>query len=104
MSIGWTLLGTFGQLVLAYLLFMLVAFSGGGLASNSRVSPAQMQLLDWSLFALPGSCALSAAIVSGLHWAGGSARCYGWYALPLAAAVPYFSYLSMLTRQIRNRR
>ena len=39
MSWGWTLLGVFGQLLLAYLLFMLVAFSGGGLASGGSLRP-----------------------------------------------------------------
>lgn len=104
MSIGWTLLGTLGQLILGYVLFMLVAFSGGGLVSNCRVRPAQIKILDWSLFALPGSCALSAVIVLCLHWSGGSARSYAWYALPLVAAVLYFSYLNVVAKQTRQGR
>jgi hypothetical protein len=67
MSILWTRLGRFGQLILAHVLFMLVAFSGGGLVSNGRVRRAQVKTLDLSLFVLPGACALSAVIVLCLH-------------------------------------
>lgn len=104
MSISWTLLGTFTQAMLGYLLFMLVAFSAGGLASGNQFRPAQMKVLDLSLFALPGSCALSAVIVLGLHWAGGSARSYGWYLLPLLVTALYFAYFNALVRRLRRDR
>lgn len=104
MSMGWTLLGTFGQLILGYLLFMLVAFSAGGLANGNQFRPAQMKVLDLSLFVLPGACALSAVIVLCLQWAGGSARSYGWYLLPLVATALYFAYFSALVRSVRRGR
>lgn len=104
MSIGWTLLGTFGQLMLAYLLFMLVAFSAGGLVSGGQFRRVQVKFLDLSLFVLPGTCGLCAVIVLYLHWAGGSARSYWWYALPLAATTLYFAYFSVLVRQVRRGR
>ena len=86
MSLGWTLMGTVGQLMLAPFLFMLVAFSGGGLVSGRHFRPPQVRILDISLLALPGACALSAVIVLYLHWDGSSAmrtggmhyRCWGW--------------------------
>lgn len=102
MTMGWTLLGTLGQLTLGYVLFMLVAFSAGGLATGNQLRPTQMKVLDLSLFALPGACALSAVIVLGLHWAGGSARSYGWYLLPLSATAWYFAYFNALVRQMRR--
>jgi TRAP-type C4-dicarboxylate transport system permease small subunit len=102
MSILWTRLGRFGQLILAHVLFMLVAFSGGGLVSNGRVRRAQVKTLDLSLFVLPGACALSAVIVLCLHGWGGSARSYCWYALPLIMAVLYFAYFQSLVRQVRR--
>lgn len=100
MTMGWTVLGTFGQLVLGYVLFMLVAFSAGGLASGNQLRSTQMKVLDWSLFGLPGSCALSAVIVICLHCAGGSERSYGWYLLPLIATTGYFAYFNALVRQV----
>ncbi len=104
MTIGWTLLGTFGQLMLGYLLFMLVAFSAGGLATGNQFRPAQVRLLDLSLFALPGACVLSAVIVLCLHWAGGGARSYGWYLLPLIATGSYLAYFNALVGQVRRGR
>ena len=73
MSIGWTLLCTFGQLMLAYVLFMLVVFSAGGVVKGGPFRPAQMKILDASMFVLPGTCGLSAIIVWYLHWAGSTA-------------------------------
>ena len=102
MSIGWTLLGTFGQLMLAYFLFMLVAFSAGGLVNGGRFRRIQVKILDLSLFVLPGTCALSAVIVLYLHWRGGSALSYGWHALPLVATVLYLAYLHTLIHRSRR--
>jgi hypothetical protein len=102
MPIGWTVLGTLGQLMLAHVLFMLVAFSAGGLANGGQFRRVQMKILDLSLFALPGSCVLSAAIVLYLHWRGGSALSYGWHGLPLAATALYLTYLHLLIRQSRR--
>jgi hypothetical protein len=103
-SIGWTLLGTFGQLMLAYFLFMLVAFSAGGLVNGGRFRRVQVKVLDLSLFVLPGTCALSAAIVLYLHWRGGSALSYWWHALPIAATVLYLAYFRILVHQSRRGR
>lgn len=96
MTFGWTLLGTFGQLLLAYLLFMLVAFSGGGLANGQSLRPGQLKVLDLSIFALPGACGLSVLIVLCLQISGGGGWSYAWYALPLLATVLYLGYLRIL--------
>jgi hypothetical protein len=102
MSIGWTLLGTFGQLMLACFLFMLVAFSAGGLVSGGRFRGLQVKVLDLSLLALPGTCALSAVIVLYLQWRGASALSYWWHALPVAATVLYLAYFRILVHQSRR--
>lgn len=99
MSFGWTVLGTIGQLMLANFLFMLVAFSAGGFVSGRQLGRLAMKILNLSLFALPGSCALAALIVLYLHWQGGSGASYWWYALPLAATALYFAYLHALIRR-----
>jgi hypothetical protein len=104
MSIGWTLLGTFGQLMLAVFLFMLVAFSGGGLVNGGNFRRAQVRVLDLSALVLPGTCALSAAIVLFLHWQGAGATSYAWYALPLGATALYLIYFRILVHQSRGGR
>lgn len=104
MSIEWTVLGTFGQLLLAVLLFMLVAFSGGGLANGHRLGRAAMKVLDASLFVLPGTCVLSTLIVWYLQWAGGGTDSYGWFALPLAATALYFAFFQALIRRLGRAR
>jgi hypothetical protein len=104
MSIGWTLLGTFGQLMLAVYLFMLVAFSAGGLVNGGHFRRAQVRVLELSLFVLPGTCALSTVIVLFLHWQGAGAPSYAWYALPLGATVLYLVYFRILVHQSRGDR
>ena len=98
MSWGWTLLGVFGQLLLAYLLFMLVAFSGGGLASGRSLHPRRLRVLNLAIFVLPGACLCSALIVLGLQVAGGGAGAYAWHVLPLVAPALYLGYLRWLVR------
>jgi hypothetical protein len=104
MSIGWTLLGTFGQLMLAVYLFMLVAFSAGGLVNGGDFRRAQVRVLDVSALVLPGTCLWSAAIVLVRHWQGAGAQSYAWYALPLGATALYLLYFRILVRQSRGGR
>lgn len=99
MSFAWTLLGTIGQLLLAYLLFMLVVFSAGGLGAGARLGRAERRVLNLSIYLLPALCVLSAGIVIGLYLRGGGAASYGWYALPLAGAVSYVAYAARLGRR-----
>jgi len=101
MSFGWTLAGTILQLMLANFLFMLVAFSGGGLASGNSLGKRRIGILNLSLFLLPALCALSACIVIWLHWRGGAIS-YAWYALPLVATVFYVGYVTALGQRNRS--
>jgi hypothetical protein len=55
---GSTSPGPFGQLMLAYLLFMLVAFSAGALVSGNQFRRAQLRILELSLLVLRGACGL----------------------------------------------
>ena len=64
---------------------MVVVLSGGGIVNDNHFRRVQVKILDLSMFVLHGACALSAVMVLYLHWDGGSARSYWWYALPLAA-------------------
>lgn len=98
MSFVWTLLGTIAQLMLAYLLFMLVVFSAGGLANGVALGKFQLGILNLSIFLLPALCLLSACIVIYLHLRAGGAASYAWYAMPLVATVLYVAYVTWLGR------
>ncbi|WHZ10259.1 MAG: hypothetical protein OJF60_000698 [Burkholderiaceae bacterium] len=98
MSLGWTVLGTFAQLMLAMFLCMLVIFSGASIANGGTLGGFQMRILNLSIFVLPGLCAVSAAVVIYLHLRGGSVASYWWYAMPLVAATLYLAYAIWLGR------
>lgn len=102
MSIGWTVAGTLGQLMLALGLFMFATFAGGGLVTGNQLHPRALRLLDLSLFVLPGTCVVSTFIVIFLHASGSGVRSYGWYVLPLVATGLYLVFLNRLVRQIRR--
>ena len=98
MSIGWVITGTFLQGCLALFLFMLVAFSGGGVANGRALRKFQLGILDRSLYLLPATCILSAAIVIYQYSSGGGLYSYWWYGLPLLATVSYFIYLNKVIK------
>lgn len=96
MSLTWTILGTIFQLLLAYFLFMVVVFSAAGIGNGAQLDKLQLNILNLSMYVLPAMCAVSAGIVVYLHRHGGSAACYWWYAMPLAATVLYLVYAVVL--------
>lgn len=97
MSLGWVIAGTFGQLMLGCFLFMVVAFSGGGIANGNTLSKLQHGILDFSIFALPLSCALSAGIVLYLYNTGANSSSYWWYGLPLIVTALYIWFALTLS-------
>ena len=101
MTIGWTLAGTFAELMLAGFLFMLVVFSAGGMANGIALGKLEVAILDLSMVLLPGLCLASAGYVVYLHAHGGSASSYRWYLLPVAATVLYFLYAAVLLKRSR---
>lgn len=56
-----------------------------------------------SIYLLPALCVSSAGIVIGLQWRGGGTASYGWYALPLVAAVFYVWFALRLGRRSQHR-
>jgi hypothetical protein len=103
MSWGWTIAGSIGELMLALFLFMLVAFSAGGLGGGRPLRRFELAALNLSIYLLPALCVASAGIVVGLQWFGGGAASYRWYALPLVAAVPYVGFVLHLGRRSQHR-
>lgn len=103
MSWGWTIAGSIGELMLAVVLFMLVAFSAGGLAEGGQLRRFERVALNLSIYLLPALCVASAGIVIGLQWHGGGTASYGWYALPRVAAAFYVRFVLRLGRRSRER-
>lgn len=83
MSLGWVIAGSVAEVTLAFFLFMLGAFAGGGIANGNNLSKFHMAVLDFSLLALPASCIISGGIVVYFYNTGGNAMAYWWYAVPL---------------------
>lgn len=94
----WVILGTISQACLAMLVFMIVAFSAGGIANGSSLNSIQMGVLNLSLFILPGLCVISGGIVIYQYYNGGDASSYWWYAMPVLATVVYLIYAASLNK------
>ena len=98
MSLIWVIVGSLAQLCLAFFMFMLAAFAGGGIANGNSLTPMQLRILDWSLYFLPGSCVISAVTVIVLYFRGVGAEGYWWYLLPVVAVAIYFFNIKYLIR------
>ncbi|MEJ2631656.1 MAG: hypothetical protein P8011_11185 [Acidihalobacter sp.] len=96
MSLLWVIFGSLVQLTLAAMFFMLVVFSSAGIANCRTLTHMQSKVLDWSIYALPLSCVLSAVLMIILYWNGSSAIAYWWYALPAVAITAYLIFALML--------
>lgn len=92
MSLIGVILGTLLQMMLAYFFFMVVVFSAAGIANGGGLSAFQTGVLDFSIYALPATCLVSAGIVLCLYKSGAGSSSYWWYASPLAAMALYFVY------------
>jgi len=97
MSLGWVIAGTFGQLMLAFLLFMMAVFAGGGLANGNSLSERQILLLDLSMLALPASAVISAGVVIYQYATDGGPSSYWWYGLPAVAFALYALIVASIT-------
>lgn len=98
MSLPWVIMGTFIQVVLAIFLFVLVAFSAGGIDNLKQPGRLRATILDVSLYVLPVLCLVSAAIVIYEYTTGGSTASYWWYCLPGAVALIYAVYARRLKK------
>lgn len=97
MSLRWVIAGVAGQLVLGGFLFMYVAFSAAGVVNEHVLSKLQTGILNFSMFALPLICVLSAGIVLFQYKNGGSATSYWWHVAPILAVALYTFYVSRLS-------
>lgn len=98
MSLTWVIIGSIAQLMLAGFLFMLVAFSAGGIVNNGSIKPFQLAILNLFIYLLPASCLVSAGVVIYQYRHGGDAQVYWWYLLPVIAAVIYLVFAIKLNK------
>ncbi|NWO05974.1 MAG: hypothetical protein HLX50_09830 [Alteromonadaceae bacterium] len=99
MSLTGVILGTVGQLMLAFILFMFSIFMGAGVANTAELQPWQLRVLDAAIYALPGVCVLTAAGVMAAYLAGASAQHYHWYWVSPGIAALYVVWVSALSGQ-----
>ncbi len=99
MSLFGVITGTFFQLMLMYFIFMIVVFSGSGLANGRSLGKISTTLLNVSMFALPSLCLISAGIIIYLYSTDGSVHSYGWHSLPFFGITLYFIYFFILSNK-----
>ncbi len=101
MSLFWLIVSVVAQLGLAMMLFLLVAFSGGGIANQEGVRRSVILVLDVALYVLPLLCLVSAGLMVHGYLSGASARTYGWHLLPVLPAVAYLVFAVSLSGTTR---
>jgi hypothetical protein len=103
LSTGWTIFGSIAQLMLAYMLFMLAVFAGGGMANGRKLAKRQIRYLDRAMVALPGSAVLSVVIVLYHYYDGSGPWAFMWYALPVLPVIAYLTFLKKLSSRSKNK-
>ena len=97
MSFFWVVLSVVFQLGLAFMLFLLVAFSGAGIANSTRLDRLPSLVLDASLYALPLLCCISAWMIVQGYRSDASAHTFWWHLLPIPAAIAYLLFALALS-------
>lgn len=99
MSLTWVIIDTIAQLMLAFFLFMLVAFSAGGIVNRKEpLKPIQSSLLNLSIYLLPGLCLVSALLLICGYRNNWSTATYWWQLLPITATAIYLAYAIKLNK------
>lgn len=97
MSFFWVVVSVIFQLGLAFMLFLLVAFSSAGIANGAKLSPMTSLVLDASLYVLPLLCFVSAWMLVQGYRSGASAHTYWWHLLPIPPAIAYLVFAISLS-------
>ena len=99
MSLTWVIIGAIAQLMLAFFLFMVVAFSAGGIVNRSEpLKPIQISLLNLSIYLLPALCLVGAIMLIAGYRNDWSTATYWWHLLPIAGAAIYLTYAIKLNK------
>ncbi len=97
MSFFWVVLSVIFQLGLAFMLFMLVAFSSAGIANDGPLDKFTSLVLNVSLYVLPLLCFLSAWLIVQGYRSGASAHTFWWHLLPIAPTIAYLVFALSLS-------
>lgn len=98
MTLGWVVAGTIGQVLLAYMLFLLGVFGFSAVGNVNRLTPFDSSVLTSALYTVPASCVLSAVVVIGLYHSGSGEMAYLWYAAPILLFSAYCLYIKLFIR------
>ncbi len=98
MSFLWVVLSVILQLGLAFMLFLLVAFSSAGIANGAKLDKVNSLVLDISLYVLPLLCFLSAWFIVQGYRSDASVHTYWWHLLPIPPAIAYVLFALALSR------
>ena len=94
MTLGWVVLGTIGQLMLAYMGFLGAVFGGGAAVGRAGgLTGFQNGLLTGAIYGLPALSVLVALLVITLYWADYGPWAFAWHLLPVVTLVLYVWYV-----------
>jgi FtsH-binding integral membrane protein len=99
MTLGWVIAGTIGQVLLAYMLFLLGVFGFSAVGNTHRPTPFDFSVLNSALYAAPASCLISAVVVIGLYRSGAGEMSYLWYAAPILLFASYCLYVNLCIKR-----
>lgn len=97
MSFFWVVVSVMFQLGLAFMLFLLVAFSSAGIANGPPLGKATSLVLDASLYVLPLLCFVSVWMLVQGYRSGASAYTFWWHLLPIPPAIAYLVFALSLS-------
>lgn len=95
MTLGWVVVGTIGQVLLAYMLFMLVVFGFSAVGNTHRPTPLDFSVLDSAMYSVPASCIVSAVVLIVLYRMGAGKFAYLWHLVPFILFSGYLVYIKL---------
>ncbi len=99
MKLLWTMVTVLIAWSGSLVTFMMVAFAGGGLASNPSVSQSAIRVIDLALFILPGFWAVAGVLILVAYFKAWGSAHYWWLLAPLPPTVVFvFWMVTMLPR------
>ena len=101
MSFFWVVVSVIFQLSLAFMLFLLVAFSSAGIANGAKLSQMTSLVLDASLYVLPLLCFVSVWMLVQGYRSGASVHTFWWHLLPIPPAIAYVVFALSLSGSSR---
>jgi len=99
MTLGWVIAGSIGQVLLAYMLFMLVVFGFSAVGNNQRLTSFDESVLNSAFYSVPASCIFCAIVVIVLYRAGSGKLAYLWYLAPIFLFSGYLLYIKLFIQQ-----